>query len=104
MKSFMENRHIIRQNLIAIIGGCLSVYFCYHLMAGERSYFRLLSHKQHIEQAQDKQSELSAERSGIEQKVVMMRPGSIDRDLLEERASAVLGYRKQGAAVILEQR
>lgn len=98
----MENRHKIRQNLIAVIGGCLSVYFCYHLLAGERSYLRLLSQERQIEQAMEKNSALLAEREQLEHKVVMMRPGSIDRDLLEERVGAVLGYRGRGDAVILE--
>ena len=36
---------------------------------------------------------IKAEREAIEAKVIAMRPGSVSRDLLEERVRSVLGYR-----------
>jgi cell division protein FtsB len=93
MKRLIEQRYIVRQNFIAIIGICLSVYFCYHLVAGERGYLRFMSLERQIAAAEQTYDTLTAQRSAIEEKVVMMRPGSINRDLLEERARVVLGYR-----------
>lgn len=83
---------MFRQNLIAVIGVCLSLYFCYHLVAGERSYLRLVSLNHQIETTQTQLASVSGERSTLEQKVVMMRPGTINRDLLEEQSRKVLGF------------
>jgi hypothetical protein len=33
----------------------------------------------------------------------MMRPGSVNRDLLEERARVVLGFRREGEKDLLDQ-
>lgn len=100
MKRLIEQRYIVRQNFIAIIGICLSVYFCYHLVAGERGYLRFMSLERQISAAEQEYQGLSSERQSIEQKVVMMRPGSINRDLLEERAREVLGYRYQDEKIL----
>lgn len=59
-----------------------------------------LEHK--IEKAQIEQKQLIAEREAIEKRVVMMRPGSIDRDLLEERVRYVLGYHKPEEIILLQ--
>lgn len=47
---------------------------------------------------------LKQQRLAIEKKVVMMRPGSIDRDLLEERARHVLGFRHADELILLQNR
>lgn len=78
--------------MIFMIGLCLCVYFTYHAFQGERSYIRLLSLNANIESTQNELSTLQTKRENLEQKVVMMRPGSINKDLLEERARAVLGF------------
>lgn len=93
MKRLIEKQYFLRRNMLVIIGLCLSIYFSYHLIAGHRGYVRLMSLENQIASAQLNQEALIAERAAIEKKVVMMRPGTIDRDLLEERVRFVLGYR-----------
>lgn len=44
---------------------------------------------------------LASERQALEKKVTMMRPGSINKDLLEERARYVLGYSYDDERIIL---
>jgi cell division protein FtsB len=100
MKRLIDQRYIVRQNFIAIIGICLSVYFCYHLIAGERGYLRFISLERQISSTQEDYQQLSTDRKTLEERVVMMRPGSINRDLLEERARVVLGYRYQDEKVL----
>lgn len=46
---------------------------------------------------------LKTEHSSLETRVSMLRSGSIDKDLLEERARIVLGFRHQGEKDILIQ-
>jgi cell division protein FtsB len=104
MGRFFQNYNIFRRNILAVIGLCLSFYFCYHLIAGQRGYIRMLSLNNQIERAEDSYAKLIDEREAIEKHVVMMRPGSIDRDLLEERARHVLGFRHKDELVILQSR
>ena len=102
MKRLIEQRYVFRQNLIAVIGVCLSFYFCYHLIAGERSYLRLVSLNRQIETTEKQYTLSSAEREALEQKVVMMRPGSVNRDLLEEQSRKVLGYHYKDEKVLIK--
>ena len=102
MSKLIGYRYLIRQNLVLLIGLCLSFYFCYHLLAGPRSYLRLMSLENQISSVTQDYQQVKAQRSALERKVIMMRPGSIDRDLLEEQARKALGYRYEGELVIMQ--
>ncbi len=104
MKRLIEKRYILRRNLMAIIGLCLSFYFCYHLVAGQRGYLSLMSLEHNIEQVSAEYKTNKVERDVLERRVVMLRPGSIDRDLLEERARHVLGYRYADELILMDNR
>ena len=103
MKRLIEQRYVVRQNLIPVIGICLSVYFCYHLVAGERSYLRLVSLNAQVADTNQELVLASADRELLERKVVMMRPGSVDRDLLEEQARKVLGFHYKDEKVLIKE-
>ena len=102
VKRLIEQRYVFRQNLIAVIGVCLSMYFCYHLIAGERSYLRLVSLNYQISSTEKQYETAAAERAALEQKVVMMRPGSVNRDLLEEQSRKVLGFHYKDEKVLIK--
>jgi cell division protein FtsB len=104
MRKLIQNRYILRKNMLVIIGIALSLYFSYHLVAGERGYFQLKALEHDIAQVQQDYQSLKAEREDIEQKVVMMRPGSICPDLLEERVRYVLGYTADEEFILLQDR
>jgi len=104
MVRFLQNHNVFRRNMLAVIGVCLSIYFCYHLVAGQRGYFRLISLNGQVERVTQDYATLRKEREAIEKRVVMMRPGSIDRDLLEERARHILGYRHKDELILLQNR
>lgn len=104
MSKLIEKRYLLRRNLVAVIGICLCFYFCYHLVAGQRGYLKLMSVEAKLESTQVAHSELKAQREALEKKVVMLRPGSICRDLLEERARHVLGYRYADELILLQDR
>jgi cell division protein FtsB len=102
MKKLIEKRYILRRNMLAVIGLCLSFYFCYHLVAGQRGYLSLISLESHIASVSIEYDAHKAEREVLERRVVMMRPGTIDRDLLEERARYVLGYKYADELILLQ--
>ena len=101
MKRLIEQNFHMRQNLIFILGLCLCLYFGYHTLQGERSLPHLLSLGKSIEKQEAQLSALKAQREALEQKVVMLRPGSIDPDFLEERARLVLGFVKDEEYIVV---
>lgn len=86
------NGRFNRHNVVLIIGLLLCVYFSYHLIQGNRSLVRLVQAQKEIVVSQGQLDMIVAQRSAVETKVKMMRPGSVDRDLLGERIQSVLGY------------
>ncbi len=102
MKRLIEQRYVVRQNLVAVIGVCLSIYFCYHLIAGERSYLRLVSLNSQMATTEIQLASATQERTALEQKVVMMRPGHVNADLLEEQARKVLGFSYQDEKMVIK--
>lgn len=87
--------------MLALIGLSLIVYFAYHLVMGERSYIRLLVLEQEISSLEGSVDKLNAERTEIEQRVVRLRPDTMDKDMLEQRVREVLGYVHPDEHVIL---
>ena len=101
MRKLIEHRHLLRQNMLGIIAISLTIYFSYHLIAGPRGYLELKQIEYQIEQASADLEEVQTQRINIEKKVVMMRPGSIDRELLEERVRYMLGYTAEEEYILL---
>jgi cell division protein FtsB len=80
-----------RQVLGPLMGAALMVYFGYHAVQGDRGLMAWWNLRFEIEKANTTAAELAAERHAIEQRVTLLRPESLDRDMLEERARIMLG-------------
>ena len=102
MKRLIEQRYLVRRNFTAIIGFCLFCYFSYNIVFGERSALRLLTLERSTAEATATYNDLHAQRTALESQVIRLRPGSLDRDLLEERARVVLGYSYPGERIVLQ--
>ena len=102
MGRLIEQRYLIRHNLPTIIGFCLFIYFTYHIGFGERSLLRLMSLERQKAAVSLQYDKLHEERLVLESRVIRLRPGSIDPDLLEERARHVLGYTLPDEQVIIK--
>lgn len=101
MKRLLQQHYVVKHNFVAIIGFCLCFYFTYHIISGERSYLRLVSLERNVERLSGQYDDLNKQRETLENKVAMLRPGSIDPDLLEERARVVLGYQRPDELVVM---
>lgn len=101
MKRLLERHSLIRKNFLTLLGMGLFLYFSYHLLQGERSYIRYISLQKSVSQLEQETLRLSEERKAMETRVSMLRPASINKDLLEERARIVLGFRRAGEKDIL---
>lgn len=61
----------------------------------------MVSLERNIERLSDQYDDLHKQRQTLENKVAMLRPGSIDPDLLEERARIMLGYQHPDELVVM---
>lgn len=78
------------------------MYFGFHLMHGDRGYFALRGINQKLAENQKQYDQLQAERIALENRVKLLRPGSLDLDMLDERARVILGAAKPEERVIIE--
>lgn len=92
MNKMASHHGFFRKNLLFIIALALCGYFSYHVVSGERGVFKLHALHQQINQERTVLAEALQERETLEQKVVMLRPDSLNEDFLEERIRMVLGY------------
>jgi cell division protein FtsB len=64
----------------------LAVYFGYHAVIGSRGLLAWRQLNQDIAATQQELATVRAERQTLEDKVRRLRPGSLDRDLIDELA------------------
>jgi cell division protein FtsB len=97
-----KNRRLISQMLATLLSFGLFIYFGFHLAHGDMGYFALRGLNQKLVETQEKHDRLAEERTVIENRVRLLRPGSLDLDMLDERARVVLGFVSPDERVILE--
>jgi cell division protein FtsB len=90
MNVLHELRKRAPQVALPVIGVCVAGYFAYHAVQGDRGIIAWLVLNQQIAEAQEVEAELAAERATLEQRVALLRPDSLDPDLLAERARVML--------------
>lgn len=75
-----------------VVGAAVVAYFAYGAVQGDRGLVAYISMSQEMTRAQTTLADLRRTRRGLEQRVALLRPESLDLDLLEERARIVLDY------------
>ena len=91
-------RHVVGP----VLGVCAVGYFAYHVVHGDRGLIAWWNIKQRVEAAKSVLAQTRAERETLEHRVHLMNPGSLDPDMLEERARLMLNYGYSNDIVILE--
>lgn len=91
----------ISQFLAAFISFGLFFYFAYHLAHGDRGYFAWKGLQQKLTEAETQYDKKLAERQALENRVKLLRPDSLDLDMLDERARTVLGFVKPNERVVV---
>ncbi len=72
------------------LGVALIVYFAFHLVHGDRGLVAWRDLTQKIEDTEAMARQVATERAAIERRVALLRPDSLDRDMLDERARNLL--------------
>jgi cell division protein FtsB len=82
----------------------LAAYFGYFLLYGNHGLINLARVQHEIEIKQAQLDRVRGERLALEHRVSLLRPESVDPDLLEEQARARLGLTERDEVVILKDR
>ena len=92
MALLREIRKRVRQVAFQALFACLVGYFCYHAVQGERGLLAWRHLQLELADARTLNQHLAMEQTALEQRVALLRPESLDPDLLEERARLMLNY------------
>ena len=90
-----------RQAVVSILGVCIVGYFLYHTIQGDRGWFAMLRLQHEVRGAEATLSQLQKDRESLEHRTQLMRPGSLDPDLLDEKARELLNYSHPNEIVVL---
>jgi len=82
----------LRHALIPVV--CLIVisYFAYHAVYGRHGFIAWLSLQNRVDTLSQQLNDVRQAREQLDRQVALLRPESLDPDLLDERARAGLGF------------
>ena len=89
-----------RRALPPVLAALLAVYFSYHLVQGEHGLIAYRQLKAQVAASQAEFDVLRAEKSKLARRVRLLRPDSLDPDLLGEQARRMLGFVHPAESVI----
>lgn len=101
MSALREIRRRSRFILAPVLGALLIGYFAYHGLTGDRSVFTYWLYKQEIREGRAILSAVQAERELLHRRVALLKPESLDPDMLDERVRWTLEYVGPNEYVIL---
>ncbi len=95
-----EIRRRLRYAVAPLIGMGAVVYFSYHIVQGDRGLIAWVHLKNEIAKAEETLATVRAEKTELEKRVSLLRPDSLDPDMLEERARIMLNMGRPEERVI----
>jgi len=87
--------------VVSALSACIVLYFLYHTIEGERGWLSMLRLQQQVNESQANLSQLQKDREQLDHRVQLMRPNSLDPDLLDEKSRELLNYSKPNEIVVL---
>jgi cell division protein FtsB len=89
------------QTAASVAGACIVGYFLYHTVQGDRGWLAMLRLQNQVAASQSNLSQLQQEHNQLNHRVQLMRPGSMDPDLLDEKSREMLDYSKPNEIIVL---
>ncbi len=102
MRSGIRITRRARQTLLSVVGACIAGYFLYYTVQGDRGWFSMLRLRHEVSSAKEDLSQLQKEREKLQRRTKLLRPDSIDPDLLEETSREMMNYSKPDEIVVIE--
>lgn len=89
--SHLKNLKLSRKATFNLLIVLLLMYFIFHSIYGNRGIIAYFKLNQKLEKSFGELEDLRAERVELEHRVQLLRPSSLDKDMIEEQARGVLG-------------
>lgn len=83
-----------------VLGTLVIAYIAYHAVQGDRGLLAYFTYSQEVDRATSALEGLRESREKLAHRVALLRPESLDPDLLEERARIVLDLVREDEFVI----
>ncbi len=103
MSLIVEVRRRARHAALPLICAMAIGYFGYHAVQGERGLVSWLRLAHEVERVEAELAASRVERLVVERRVALLSPTKLDRDMLDERARAVLGLARSDEVVFLNE-
>jgi len=91
-----------KSSVIILFLMLLCAYFSYFAIRGDRGLLKYLYLQEKVAEAEKINNNYEQKRSDLEQKVKLLSSGSLDLDLLDERARAVLNVIGDNEFIIID--
>ncbi len=93
--------HVRSFDIAVTLGSlCLLAFFGWHAFHGPRSFANQARLEAEVQRLEGELAKISGERAARDARVALLRPESIDPDLLDEMARRSLGYVGEGEIVL----
>jgi cell division protein FtsB len=99
IKHFKQN---VAASIVPMVCACFVLYLGYHGLYGERGLITMLRLKKEIGHLEFDLAAMREESKILQRRITLLRPESLDVDLLEERARVQLGYARSADLVIFD--
>lgn len=83
-----------------LVGAAALVYFAFHVVQGDRGLLAWWHLRHEIVKSESELQAVSSQRAELEHRVALLRPESLDPDMLEERARLMLNVGRPNERVI----
>lgn len=100
MWSYLLNKS--KSSAVIVVLMFLCAYFSYFAVRGERGLLTYMSLQQKVAEAEKMNANYDRKREELEQKVNLLSSNSLDLDLLDERARAVLNVIGDNEFIIID--
>ena len=100
MPSIRDARRRSLQLIAPIVAACLVSYFAYYTIDGPRGLKTMTKVQSDIAVSETRLDLLQTQSAALEKQVTRLRASSLDPDLLDERARAVLNFTKPNDLII----
>ncbi len=92
----------LKRLAVPFFGVSVTIYFAYHIFQGDRGLLAWWQLQKQVGVAEATAQSTGDKRSYLENRVKLLNPGSLDPDMLEERARLMLNFGHADEVIILD--
>jgi cell division protein FtsB len=96
-------RYNLKKFFLPAFSVILFFYFIFHILSGDHGLFSWHSLETELDDSREVLSVLEREEKKLQNKIHLLRPESLDRDLLDERARDMLNIVEPQDMVIIDE-